>query len=250
MNEPVRGPALLVVLHDVAPQTWPVLAPLAAELDRMGPIPLSLLVVPDHHGRGMLPEHPAFVAAVEDRLARGDEVVLHGYHHHDVAPAPRGPVGWFARRVYTHEGEFYGLGRDAARRRLERGMALFDRLGWPLAGFVAPAWLMSPGTRAALRETPLRYTTTPGRLYRLPGFEPVAAPGLVWSVRSAWRRAASRLWSETQRRRHRRAPVLRLGLHPADLAHAGARHYWLDLIGRLLAERTPMTKRAFLERAG
>jgi len=250
MNEGNGGRSLLVVLHDVAPQTWPVWAPLVAELDRMGPVPLSLLVVPDYHGGGPLAAHPGFVAAVERRLARGDEAVLHGYHHRDGAPAPGGPVGWFMRRVYTREGEFWTLGRDEARGLLERGMGAFERLGWPLAGFVAPAWLLSAGTRAALRDTPLRYTTTPGRFYALPDFAPVAAPGLVWSARSAWRRAASRLWSERQLRRHRRAPVLRLGLHPADLAHPGARRFWLEVIGRLARERTPMTKRAWLEQAG
>jgi uncharacterized protein len=250
MTEAIGGPALLVVLHDVAPQTWGLLAPLVADLDRMGPIPLSLLVVPDYHGAGPLPEHPSFVAAVERRLALGDEAVLHGYHHRDMAPAPRGPVGWFMRRVYTREGEFWGLGRDDARRLLERGMAAFERLGWPLAGFVAPAWLLSPGARAALRETPLRYTTTPGRFYALPGFEPLEAPGLVWSSRSAWRRLASRVWSERQLRRHRNAPVLRLGLHPVDLAHPGARRFWLDVIARLVRERTPLTKRAWMERRG
>jgi predicted deacetylase len=249
MSEGVGGRALLVVLHDVAPQTWPVLAPLVADLDRMGAVPLSLLVVPDYHGRGLLPEHPGFVTAIDRRLVRGDEVLLHGYHHDDRAPAPRGPAAWFMRRVYTREGEFFGLDQGDARRRLERGLAVFDRLGWPLAGFVAPAWLMSRGTREALKKTPLRYTTTPGHFHRLPGLEPVAAPGLVWSARSAWRRGASRLWSERQRRRHARAPVLRLGLHPVDLEHAGARRYWLGLIERLLAERTPLTKRAWLERA-
>lgn len=250
MNESTGGRALLVVLHDVAPQTWPLLSPLVDELDRMGPIPLSLLVVPDYHGGGPLPEHPGFVAAVERRLARGDEAVLHGYHHRDGAPPPRGPAGWLVRRVYTHEGEFWTLGRDEARRLLERGMAVFERLGWPLAGFVAPAWLLGPGTRAALRETPLRYTTTPGRFYALPDFAPVAAPGLVWSARSPWRRMASRLWSERQLRRHRGAPVLRLGLHPADLVHASARRFWLGAVERLMRERTPLTKRAWLERRG
>ena len=66
-------------------------------------------------------------------------------------------------------------------------MEVFDRHGWPVAGFVAPAWLMSEGTRQALRRLPLRYTSTPQHLYRLPEFTAIQAPA-VWSARSAWRR--------------------------------------------------------------
>jgi predicted deacetylase len=251
MADPARpaGAALLVVLHDVAPPTWDVLAPFVAALDRLGPVPLSFLVVPDYHGTGSIAADGTFVAAMDRRLARGDELLLHGWRHADDAPAPRGPVAWLQRRVYTHEGEFLTLDRDEARRRLDLGTTMFARLGWPLAGFTAPAWGMGPGTRAALRETPLAYTTTWGGFHRLPDFDTLPAPGLVWSARSAWRRGASRLWCEAYRRRHAGAPVLRLGIHPADLAHAGARRYWLGLIDRLLRERTPLTKRAFLERS-
>lgn len=80
------------------------------------------------------------------------------------------------RRIYTHEGEFYGLDEAEALLRLEAGLEVFDRHGWPVAGFVAPAWLMSEGTRQALRRLPLRYTSTPQHLYRLPEFTAIQAP--------------------------------------------------------------------------
>ena len=83
------------------------------------------------------------------------------------------------RRIYTWEGEFYALDHAEAKARLAAGIELFRRRGWPLHGFVAPAWLMSAGTRQALGESGLRYTSDPSNLYRLPHLQPIEAP--VWS---------------------------------------------------------------------
>lgn len=236
-------PVLMLVLHDVAPQTWPDYRPFVEAVDALGTIPITWLVVPDFHRRNPLQAHPWFLDLLGERLARGDELVLHGYYHADDAPAPRTPRDWFMRRIYTHEGEFYALAEAEARRRLEQGMQLFAEQGWPLHGFVAPAWLMSVGTRQALRGSGLSYTSDPQRFYRLPDFAPITAPGLVWSARSAWRRGLSRLVCEQQLRKHKAAPLLRLGLHPVDMRHEFSRHYWLQLLQRLLEEgRRPVSK--------
>ncbi len=248
MAETVPAKSLLVVLHDVAPQSWPRYAPFIAELERLGRIPLSLLVVPDFHHRSPLEHHPEFVSAIERRLAEGDEVLLHGYFHADDGPPPRGPSDYLMRRLYTREGEFQTADSLTAGSRLANGLGLFDRLGWPVTGFVAPAWLMSPATRRALIHSGLRYTSDRRNLYRLPDFQPVAAPGLVWSARAAWRRALSQGWNRWQRRRLREAPVLRLGLHPVDLEHRAARHFWLESVEALLQQRLPLTKGQWLER--
>ena len=82
------------------------------------------------------------------------------------------------RRIYTWEGEFYALDHAEAKTRLAAGIELFRRRGWPLHGFVAPAWLMSAGTRQALGER-LRYTSDPSNLYLLPHLQPIEAP--AWS---------------------------------------------------------------------
>jgi predicted deacetylase len=151
------------------------------------------------------------------------------------------------RRIYTVEGEFQALDESEALARLDAGIAMFEEFGWPLSGFVAPAWLMSPGTRRALAQRPLRYTSDPWRLYRLPAFTRFDAPGLMWSSRSAWRRAMSRLVSTVQRRCHRSAPLLRLGVHPIDMRYPGAHDYWLQTLAELIEEgRRPITKRDWL----
>ncbi|MBA1202400.1 DUF2334 domain-containing protein [Pseudomonas capeferrum] len=241
-------PSVMLVLHDVAPETWPDYQPFVEAVDALGNVPMTWLVVPDFHRRNALTHSPTFCRLLEHRLSRGDELALHGYYHADEGPPPNSPTDFFMRRIYTHEGEFYTLDEAQALDRLQAGMRLFDRQGWPLAGFVAPAWLMSEGTRQALRSLPLRYTSTPQHLYRLPDFTPIDAPGLVFSARSAWRRGLSRVVCEWQRQRAREADTLRLGLHPVDMRHQASREYWLRTLQTLLEQgRTPLTKSAWLD---
>lgn len=247
MPADVTDKSLAVVLHDVAPQSWPLYESFLAELDRLGPVPLTLLVVPDFHHRGALAEHHRFRAAIDARLARGDEVALHGYYHCDERPLRPDPLDLLRRRVYTREGEFAALDGAEARHRIERGLALFAACGWPVTGFVAPAWLLNRAARAALADFPLRYTSDPAGLIRLPQWQPLAAPTLVWSARSAWRRRLSQLWNQRLLRRAADRRLLRLGLHPVDLRHAGVRAFWLRAIGELLPQRRALTKQRWLE---
>ncbi|MGE8188907.1 DUF2334 domain-containing protein [Pseudomonas sp. NPDC086278] len=247
MVEPMKTPSLLLVLHDVAPQTWADYQPFVEAVDALGGVPMTWLVVPDFHRNNDLEAHPAFTSMLSRRIARGDELALHGYFHCDDQPKPNTPRDWFMRRIYTHEGEFYRLSQAAALARLRAGIEIFQRYNWPLAGFVAPAWLMSEGTRQALRQLPLRYTSDSQHLYQLPAFTPIDAPGLVWSARSAWRRGVSKWLSDQREQRWRQSPVIRLGLHPVDMRHEFSRNYWLHTLKRLLAEgRVPMTKLQWL----
>ncbi|MGH8382694.1 DUF2334 domain-containing protein [Pseudomonas sp.] len=241
------GRSLLLVLHDVAPHTWPDYQPFVEAVDALGDIPMTWLVVPNFHKRHPLALASGFRQMLDRRLQRGDELVLHGFYHVDDNPPPRSARDYFMRRIYTCEGEFYHLDQATALERLEAGMALFQRFGWPLAGFVAPAWLMSEGTRQALSTLPLQYTSDPQHFYRLPDFTSVAAPGLVWSASNPWRRGLSRIVCDLHSARLQQAPVIRLGLHPVDMRHGLSRRYWMQTLQHLLRQgRTPLTKSAWL----
>jgi predicted deacetylase len=243
--------SVLLVLHDVAPQTWVDYQPFVDAVDALGGVTMTHLVVPDFHHRNTLEQHPDFCRLMEQRLAAGDELALHGYYHADDAPPPRTPWQWFMRRVYTWEGEFYTLAEQQALERISRGIEVFERHQWPLDGFVAPAWLMSDGTRKALSRLPLSYTSDPQHFYRLPSFEQITAPGLVWSAGSAWRRTLSRAISEWQLQRWQQAPTLRLGLHPVDMRYPSSRDYWLNTLRRLMEDgRVAETKRSWLSHQG
>jgi predicted deacetylase len=238
--------SLCVAVHDVAPATWPQCQRLLDMLDGFR-LPLTLLVVPEFHHTVRIEDDPQFVRAIAARLARGDEVALHGLYHLDDSPPPRKPRGWIERRMLTQsEGEFAALDEARCRERLERGLDAMRRLGWPVSGFVAPAWLLGEQARAALSGFPLRYTTTRNGIYRLPEWSFTAAPALTYSARSAWRRAMSRALVEAQYAAARSQPLLRIALHPVDAKHTHVVAHWKDLIGRALDERTPLTKAAWV----
>jgi predicted deacetylase len=240
---------LCIAMHDVAPATWPQCARLIELVDALGAPPLTLLVVPDWHGSGRIDAAPEFLRAIDKRVARGDEVALHGYRHRDDAPPPRSPAAWIRRRLLTAgEGEFSELGAEDAQGRIRQGLDLLRRQGWKIDGFVPPAWLASTGTQRALQRTGLRWTSTHTALISLKGDGPhrITAPCLTASPRSAWRRAASRAFLRGGLRYTANSPVVRVGLHPADAEHAGLLACWREVLGELLRRRTALTKSQFI----
>jgi predicted deacetylase len=237
--------AAAVAVHDMSPATWPECRELLAMLDDLGVPRVSLLVVPDFHGRAHVLDDAAFVRAMEARLARGDELVLHGYFHVDDAPPPRTPRAFFERRMLTRaEGEFAALECDAAATRIARGLAMFDRLGWPLAGFVPPAWLLGAGAREALSRYADRfaYVTVRRGLYRLPDWRFERTANLWYSPTSRARRAMSRCAIGLELRHARSQPLLRISLHPQDVRGAGVAAHWRRLIADAITTRRPVTK--------
>ncbi len=241
--------SLSVSLHDVAPATWPAcerVLDAIAQVERLtqARVPVALLVVPRYRGVDSALDR-GFLRAIEARASAGDELVLHGYTHVD----EHAPVGWAApfdvlrRRVYTaSEGEFSALARDEASRRIEAGLAWFAARGWPVRGFVAPAWLMSQGTHAALHDTPLAYAGTRTELLLLRSGERVGAPSLVYSTRNAWRRAMSLRFNPALARLSAPRPLLRLALHPADGQYGDVRASWEGLLQAALLTRRACTE--------
>lgn len=235
---------LCVAIHDVAPATWSACEQLICMVEACGGFPLSLLVVPDYHGRGTVEASPEFCRAINGRLARGDEILLHGYRHLDDAQAPVTPWGYLRRRVYTAgEGEFGSMDGIEARRRLAAGSGMLARLGWPVDGFVAPAWLLGNGAWDALGGSTFSYTAVRRGIYSLPQRRFLPAPTLVYSTRSRWRRRLSRGWNERLYRRLAEANVVRVALHPADAAYPEVMAHWANLLGRLKTGRLSVTKR-------
>ncbi|MBU6404721.1 MAG: polysaccharide deacetylase family protein [Proteobacteria bacterium] len=238
---------LCIALHDVAPATWDACRVWLDELDALDAHALTLLLVPDFHARGGFEHVPAVVRALQQRATRGDELAQHGLVHLDQAPAPRTPVAWLRRRVLTAgEGEFAALDESAAALRLARGRELLGAAGLRVEGFVAPAWLASVGTWRALRAAGYAWTSDHRALYDLAQATRHAAPVLTASPRSAWRRGASRVWLTALLHATRAAPLLRVGLHPADVAHPALLRAWRDVLRELLAQRACSTKAAAL----
>lgn len=235
---------LCVSLHDVAPATWAQCRRVLDAVREVADIPVTMLVVPAYHGA--CSAQPEFEQAMNAELAAGHELALHGYFHLD-PHVPSNLVDWFRRRIYTAgEGEFCGLSAAEAGQRLTLGRRWFAANQWPLAGFVAPAWLLGAGSWQALRETDgLQYTSTLTQMIVLPEAHAIRAPCLTYSVRQAWRRPASIAWNSLLAKIAASAPVLRIGLHPCDAESASIRRSWQRLLERALADRTAVTKAEF-----
>jgi predicted deacetylase len=237
---------LAIELHDVAPATWAECATVLRMLDEVGATNLSLLVVPRFHDLGASSDDPVFVGALAARLERGDELLLHGLVHRDDEPPPRSLRGFVQRRVMTRaEGEFAALDESDAAERLAAGIAMFDALGWPLHGFVPPAWMLSPGARRALtsRGDRLRYVSMRGGRHRLPDWRFAPSANLCYSPDRPWRRAMSRALIRRELRRAESLPMLRLSIHPQDAREPVVMRHWRTLVEDALLDRRPVTKR-------
>ncbi len=243
--------AVAIAIHDVSPATWPECRELVAMLDDAGAAPISLLVIPHYHYRAQVLRDRAFVQALDARLARGDELVLHGYFHVDDALPPRTLDAWFARRMLTRsEGEFAALDQHAAAWRIASGVEMFRILGWPLGGFVPPAWLMSAGARAALAQCEHRfdYVTIRSGIFHLPEWRFERTANLWYSPGTALRRAISMSAIRAELRRAQTTPLLRISLHPQDVRVPGVLRHWRRLVGDALSKRAPVTKQAWASR--
>lgn len=241
--------AVCVSIHDVAPATWDDCARLAQALREAADLPLTWLVVPHYHrGGGDLRK---MEAGLEAALARGDELALHGYTHLDDAPRGHGVIERFLRGAYSREGEFAALCAGEAARRIARGLDWFAQRGWPVRGFVPPAWLMGAGAWEALRAFDFDYTTTFSHFHLLGGAPApgaLASPSLVYAARNRSGRLASPWLADAIALGLAHRPLVRLGLHPPDLHHPRLLSHAQTTVARLAERRTPMTKAAFAAR--
>lgn len=238
---------LCVSIHDVAPATWGECARLAQALRSVADIRLSWLVVPRYHERDG--DEASLRAGLDAALARGDELVLHGYTHLDTEQPAGGLRERYLRGVYTRrEGEFAALSASEARRRIELGLAWFRARGWPVSGFVAPAWLLGEGAWEVLPEFGFAYTTTFTRFHLLEERTSVFSPSLVYTARNRSGRALSPPAASLAARLLMRTPLMRLSLHPPDVRHPRLVAHAQRLVERMLASHTAVTKAACAQR--
>ena len=240
-----RDPGTVCVsIHDVAPDTWAECEVLLHAVRAVADIPLTWLVVPHYRGSGKRSQ--ALESGLGRMLAQGHDLALHGYTHVDDGAARAGPFGALLRTVYTEgEGEFAAIDEPDARRRIALGLAWFRERGWPVSGFVAPAWLLDPRAWQAVHAFPFLYTTTFTHFHLLARRQQVFSPSLVYAARNKAGRVVSPLAASTMACLMTGAPLVRLSLHPRDARHPALVRHAQRLIARLLESRVPLTKAAF-----
>lgn len=209
---------LLASIHDVSPRFEAQVDALAERLERhLGAPRFAMLVVPDHWNAAPIAPDAAFRARLRGWAERGIEMFVHGWSHRDDADHS-GADAVRARHMTAGEGEFLGLPRDEALSRMQRGKALIeDATGQAVAGFVAPAWLYSDGTREALAVAGFARAEDHMTVWR-PADRTVLARGpvITWASRSRARRASSLAAAWMLRHALQRARVVRIAVHPGD----------------------------------
>ena len=238
--------SLCVSIHDVAPDTWAECELLLHAVRAVADIPLTWLVIPHYHGNGARSHQ--LESTLGRMLEHGHELALHGYTHVDEGPARAGPFGALVRTVYTEgEGEFAAISEHEARRRIELGLEWFRERGWPVSGFVAPAWLIGPKAWQAVQAFPFLYTTTFTHFHLLAQQRQVFSPSLVYAARNKGGRALSPLAASTVACLLKNSPLVRFSLHPRDAHYPALVLHAQRLIARLLDSRMPLTKAAFAQ---
>jgi len=208
---------LLVSIHDVAPPNLPAVRQLWHLCREAGVVP-ALLVVPDWHGSAPIERDADFLAWLRGAVSEGAEILLHG-ERHDEAGRPRalGDELRAAGRT-AREGECLTLDAPELEALVARGLARLRALGFAARGFVPPAWLMRVDARSGIYAAGLAFTEDETAIYLASGRR-IAAPALRWSARTSFRARVSVLVAEWRWRGQRRAAVMRVALHPADLSH-------------------------------
>ena len=223
-------PSLVVSIHDLSTVTREAVERMLNDLEKVGVSETSLLVIPDHHHRGRIDANPVFGEMLQGAVAKGHEAVLHGYYHLRSTKKGEGVATRLITRSYTAgEGEFYDLSRQDAVTLLRKGKEALLNCGIPFSGFIAPAWLLGEEAEAAVWEEGFAYTTRIGSVIENGGRE-YRSRSMVYSVRAPWRRGLSLLWNEALFHRLKKAPLLRIGLHPPDWEHPAIRHHILKSI--------------------
>jgi hypothetical protein len=211
--------SLLVSIHDVTPafeagvlRLWDMCA-----ARRVSP---ALLVVPDWHGEWPLGRHPDFVRWLLERASGGAEVVLHGERH--------------------VRGEFRGLNRGAARRRIDRGLGTLRALGLEPVGFVPPHWRAREDGYAAVRDSGLQFSEDHRTIRLFPSGRRVDSPVVRWSARTVMRAWGSVTVARARWLLQRRAAYPRLAFHPQDYAHRRTARDLPATLDRWLSRHSPI----------
>ena len=238
---------LVVSIHDVAPPTRAASEKILSELRRRSVDVCSLLVVPDYHHTGRASDDQDFLGWLRASEADGHEIVIHGYFHERPRKAGETVRQRLLTRCYTKgEGEFYDIDYEEALRRITRARDEFETAGLKPRGFIAPAWLLGVEAERAAADAGMEYTTRLWSIVDLRSHEIFRARSLVYSVRSGWRRATSLGWNRALSQLESTNPVLRLSIHPPDLAHPRIWREITRLVDILAETRTPTTYRDWI----
>lgn len=235
---------LAVALHDVEPATFERCALIRDWLDDLGVDRVTLLVIPARDLHPLGDRRPEMGTWLAERVSSGDAVAQHGFQH-----SQDRRVRWSAPlpRLRSEAPEFDGLDLRDTARALDAGRRVLKLAGVEARGFVAPAYAYTPPLRELLAT---RYcwwagswglhATGLGTRRGASTHPPIlAAPAIGLAGDTLARRALSPglLRASTLLA----GEVLRLDLHPRDVALPGHMLALERVLRRALPRRCPVT---------
>ena len=190
---------------------------------------------------------PGFCSWLQKMEANGHEVVIHGFFHQRTRRKKESARAKIATRFHTaDEGEFFDLSYADALRLIREARQDFETHGLYPHGFIAPAWLLGGEAERAAIDAGMEYTTTLRTVRDFAARQNFTSQSLVYSSRSAWRRGMSLAWNRSLFRSLTRNPLLRLGIHPPDIAHRAIWRQIVKIIDQALGDRQAMTYQDWL----
>ncbi len=214
----MTAPRIIVSLHDVAPATATASARWLEVVERQQMV-ATLLVVPGPWRGSSIDTRPELGGWLRAATTRGHEVGLHGWEHRAVGPPSLSARHCYGRLLGRGCAEFWELDEPTAARRLRDGLERMARHGLAPRGFTPPAWLASPGTAVAAKSAGLEYTTTQWSIVDLRGDHRYRCFAISQRPGSPLTSVADRAARAIAVQRIDARRMLRLALHPADLAH-------------------------------
>lgn len=204
-------PTALVSIHDVMPETLPLVRPLITRLRQLGVNRMTLLVVP---GMNWSPQE---LQSLQHWQTEGLQLAGHGWSHQ--ARPPRSLYHRLHSLLLSRlAAEHLSLQREQIARLMRDCFQWFDdqQLLAPSL-YVPPAWALGALPRTQLAGLPFRYVellqgvvaTRDNTLHRLPltGYE----------ADTAWRAFSLSKWNQWNfRRAVASGTALRIGIHPFD----------------------------------
>jgi predicted deacetylase len=235
---PREGAVLAVAVHDVEPATFERAALIRDWLEDLGVARATLLVIPARDMHPLSDRRPEVASWLLERERQGDAIAQHGFRHLRSRCA-RGPT-------LPHLGgggespEFVGLDPAQTVRALDAGLRVLKLAGIEPRGFIAPAYAYTRQLRESL-ATRFAWWAGPWALHstRLGAPSRLCGPPIGLAAAGPLRRAASPVLVRAAS--HFAGPVLRVEVHPRDLASASHMLALEDVIARAVRTRECVT---------
>ncbi|MCX7047991.1 MAG: DUF2334 domain-containing protein [Candidatus Sumerlaeota bacterium] len=216
----------VVSVHDVAPLYAGEIATILQSLNSLVGPRVSLAAVPRFHGQSWSAEDRELIQCIK---GNSEEILQHGYTHE------RDQGCGVISALTRHSDEFAALSGQEALQRMRTGQAILQSaFGAPIAGFIAPSWRLSAGSRHAIWEAGYLFCANYGSIQRADGGGiPLATLSWDWGRISALGIAGEFAGRLRQKINRRAIPCV--VIHPLDVRRGFLKRA-ITFIERLLSQ--------------